>query len=75
MLVDIGSSMDIMLYNYFNKLGLENMDLALAPHAIKGFIRCALCPIGVVRLPIKLGGRGQIYKLILDCVVMDRLSI
>ena len=45
-LVDIRSSINIMFYDYFTKLDLEDMDLVPAPYPITGFIGYVIYPNG-----------------------------
>ena len=54
-LVDNGSSVGILYYQAFQKMGLKNSDLRPSPNPIYGFTGDSVTPIGVITLPMTMG--------------------
>ena len=54
-LVDNGSSVDILYYQVFKSMGLKDSDLRPSPSQIYGFIGDFVIPIGVITLLLTLG--------------------
>ena len=55
MLVDNGSSVDILYYQAFKKMGLKVSDLKPSPNPIYGFTGDPVIPLGVISLLMTLG--------------------
>ena len=55
LLVDNGSSIDILYYQAFERMGLKVSDLKPSPNPIYGFIRDSVIPLRVISLPMTLG--------------------
>ena len=55
MLVDNGSSVDILYYQAFERMGLKVSDLKPSSNPIYGFTRDSVIPLGVISLPMTLG--------------------
>ena len=51
-LVDNGSSVDILYYQAFQKMGLKVIDLKPSPNLVYGFTRDSVIPTGVISLPM-----------------------
>ena len=54
-LVDNESSIDILYYQAFQKMGLKNSDLRPSPNLIYDFTEDSVTPMGVVILPRTMG--------------------
>ena len=54
-LVDNGSSVDILYYQAFKKVGLKDSDLRLSPSPIYGFTGDSIIPIGVITPLLTVG--------------------
>ena len=54
-LVDNGSSVDILYYQAFQKMGLKNSNLRPSPNLIYGFTKDSVTPMGVITLPMMVG--------------------
>ena len=55
MLVDLGSSADVMYYNLFKKLGLNSEDLVPTDVPLVGFNAASVWPLGKIILPVTVG--------------------
>ena len=55
MLVDYGSSVDILYFQAFKRMRLKVRDLKPAPNLVYGFTRDSIILLGVISLPITLG--------------------
>ena len=54
-LVDLGSSADVMYYNLFKKLGLNSEDLVPTDVPLVGFNAASVWPLGKITLPVTVG--------------------
>ena len=54
-LVDNGSSMDILYFKAFERMGLKVNDFNLSPNPVYGFTGDSVVPLGVISLPMTLG--------------------
>ena len=54
-LVNNGSSVDILYFQAYEKMGLKVNDLKPSPNPIYGFIGDSIIPLGVIQLPMTLG--------------------
>ena len=55
MLVDNGSSVDILYYQAFQRMGLKVSNLKHSPNPIYSFTGDSVIPLGVISLPMTLG--------------------
>ena len=69
-LVDNGSSVDILYYQDFQKMGLKVSYLKPFPNLIYGFTRDSVTPMGVISLPMTVGDYPK-----QSCVIEDFLVI
>ena len=54
-MVDSGSSVDILYFQAFERMGLKVSDLKPSPNLVYGFTRDSVVPLGVISLPMTLG--------------------
>ena len=54
-LVDNGSSVDILYFQAYERMGLKVSDLKLSPSLVYGFTGDSVVPLGVISLPMTLG--------------------
>ena len=54
-LVDNGSSVDILYFQAFERMGLTVSDLKPSPNPVYGFMGDSVVPLGVISLPMMLG--------------------
>ena len=54
-LVDNGSSVDILYYQAFQRMGLRDNDLRPSPNPIYRFTGDSVVPVGVITLPLTIG--------------------
>ena len=74
MLVDKGSSVDILYYQAFERMGLKVSDLKPSPNPIYGFTRDSVIPLGVISLPMTLGEYPTQSCVMEDFLVIDQPS-
>ncbi|RWV91820.1 hypothetical protein GW17_00045853, partial [Ensete ventricosum] len=51
-MIDTGSSTDILYLDAFHKLRMTNRDLVAMTSTLTGFIDDAIIPVGIVTLPV-----------------------
>ena len=73
-LVDNGSSVDILYYQAFQRMGLKDSDLRPSPNPIYRFTRDSLVPVGVITLPLTLGEYPRESCMMADFLVIDQPS-
>ena len=54
-LVDNGSSVNILYFQAYERMGLKVSDLKPSPNPVYGFTRDSIIPLGVIQLPMTLG--------------------
>ena len=54
-LMDNGSSVDILYYQTFQKMSLKNGNLKPSPNLVYGFTRDSVTPMGVITLLMTMG--------------------
>ena len=69
-LVDNGSSVDILYFQAFERMGLKVSDLKPSPNPVYGFTRDSVVPLGVISLPMTMGEYPR-----QSCVMEDFLVI
>ena len=73
-LVDNKSSIDILYYQTFQKMGLKNNDLMPSPNPIYGFTGDFVTPMGVITLPMTVVEYPRESYVMADFLVIDQLS-
>ena len=73
-LVDNGSSMDILYYQAFQKMGLKVSDLKPSPNPVYEFIGDSVTPMGVISLPMTVGDYPKQSCVMADFLVIDQPS-
>ena len=73
-LVDNESSVDILYYQVFQKMGLKNNDLRLSPNPVYGFTGDSVKPIGVVTLTMIVGEYPRQSCVMADFLVINQPS-
>ena len=73
-LVDNGSSIDILYYQTFQKMGLKVNDLKPSPNPIYGFIGDSVTPMGVISLPMTVGDYLRQSYVMADFLVINQPS-
>ena len=72
MLVDNGSSVDILYYQAFQRMGLKVSDLKPSPNPIYGFMGDSIIPLGVISLPMTLSEYPRQSCVMADLLVIDQ---
>ena len=73
-LVDNGSSVDILYFQAFERMGLKVSDLKPLPNPVYGFTGDSTVPVGVISLPMTLGEYPRQSYVMADFLVIDQLS-
>ena len=74
MLVDIGSSVDILYFQAFKRMGLEVSNLKPTPNPVYDFTGDSVIPLGVISLPMTLGEYPRQSCVMADFLVIDQPS-
>ncbi|RWW12381.1 hypothetical protein BHE74_00003755 [Ensete ventricosum] len=69
-MVDTGSSADILYFDAFQKLGLTNKDLLPVASTLTGFTGDSISPIGTMTLPIIIGGDPRSKMLMVSFIMV-----
>ncbi|XP_040987650.1 uncharacterized protein LOC121235367 [Juglans microcarpa x Juglans regia] len=72
-LVDNGSSADILFWDAFSRLGINPDKLQPSPSLLKGFSGKAILPMGAITLPV-MAGQGTHTISMTDFLVVKALS-
>ena len=70
-MVDTGSSADILYFDAFQKLGLARENMKLMCSALTGFIGDSISPLGAITLPLTLGAPPRSKTVITTFLVID----
>ena len=73
-LVDNGSSVDILYFQMFERMGLKVNDLKPSPNPLYGFTGDSGVPLGVISLPMILGEYPRQSCVMADFLVIDQPS-
>jgi ribonuclease HI len=73
-LVDNGSSADILFLPAFKKMGIEHKRLIPAPTPLVGFTGEKVLPVGTISLPLTAGTAPKEKTVMTDFLVVDRPS-
>lgn len=71
LLIDNGSSVDILSAEVFNQLGLRRKDLQSLKIPLRGFGGAEVRSLGTVKLPVEIGAYPCQKTVLLDFVVVD----
>ena len=74
MLVDTGSSVDILFKSALDDMGIADLKLEQTNTSLKGFGGGRLTPMGVVELPVTVGSKPFEKTVMLDFVVVEERS-
>ncbi|XP_064995317.1 uncharacterized protein LOC135631507 [Musa acuminata AAA Group] len=70
-MVDTGSSADILYYDAFQKLGLSRDNMKPISSALTGFTGDSISPLGVVTLPLTVGNLPRSKTIMTSFLVID----
>ncbi|XP_064963280.1 uncharacterized protein LOC135611572 [Musa acuminata AAA Group] len=70
-MVDIGSSVDILYLDAFKKLSLTKEDLIPMASALTGFARDSISPLGTTILPVTIGEEPRAKTIMTTFMVVD----
>lgn len=73
-LVDTGSSVDILFKSALDDMGISDLKLERTNTSLKGFGGGRLTPMGIIELPITLGTKPFERTMMLDFVVVEERS-
>lgn len=73
-LVDVGSSVDVMFKSTLYEIGITDLRIEHTNTSLKGFSEGRLTPLGVVELSITIGSAPSEKTIILNFVVVDEKS-
>ncbi|RRT74585.1 hypothetical protein B296_00014715 [Ensete ventricosum] len=74
-MIDIGSSADILYLDAFHKLGMTNRDLAPMTSTLTEFTGDAITPVGITTLPMTFGDEPRTKTLMIEHLeVADALT-
>ncbi|RRT51732.1 hypothetical protein B296_00050931 [Ensete ventricosum] len=71
-MIDIGSSTDILYLDVFHKLGMTNRDLVPMNSSLTGFTDDTVTPVGVATLSVTFGDKPRTKTLIVHFMVVDK---
>ncbi|RZS11289.1 hypothetical protein BHM03_00042606 [Ensete ventricosum] len=70
-MIDIGSVVDILYFEAFQKLGLTDQDLTPLTSTLTGFTGDSISPLGTTTLPLTIGKEPCTKTLMVVFVVVD----
>ncbi|XP_064979721.1 uncharacterized protein LOC135622020 [Musa acuminata AAA Group] len=70
-MVDTGSSADILYFDAFRKLGLARENMKLMCSALTGFTGDSISPLGAITLPLTLGAPPRLKTVMTTFLVVD----
>ena len=73
-LVDTGSSVDILFKSALDDMGISDLKLEWTNTSLKGFGGGQLTPMGIIELPITVGTKPFERTMMLDFVVVEERS-
>ncbi|RRT45324.1 hypothetical protein B296_00035613 [Ensete ventricosum] len=69
-MVDMGSSTDILYFDAFQKLGLTDRDLVTLTSTLTGFTGDFVSPMGATTIPVTFGGEPRSKTLVVSFMVV-----
>ncbi|RRT46325.1 hypothetical protein B296_00025534 [Ensete ventricosum] len=69
-MIDTGSLIDILYFDFFQKLGLTDKDLITLTSTLTGFTRDFISPMGAATIPITFGGEPRSKTLMVSFMVV-----
>ncbi|KAL5764110.1 hypothetical protein ACOSP7_016458 [Xanthoceras sorbifolium] len=69
-LIDIGSSVDILYKNVLDRLGLSPVKLQPLQTSLYGFLESITIPLGMITSPITVGEKPEQVTKIVDLIVV-----
>ena len=73
-LVDNGSSVDILYYQAFKRMGLKDSNLRPSLSPVYGFTGDFVIPVGMITLPLTVGEYPREFCIMTDFLVIDQPS-
>ena len=73
MLVDNGSTDNILFWDAYQKIGLTQADLSLMTSPLYGFIGDHLIPRGTIKLAVTLGEHPRVSIVVIEFLAIDCL--
>ena len=73
-LVDNGSSVDILYFQAFERMGLKVSGLKPSPNPVYGFTGDSIVPLGVILFPMTLGEYPRQFCVMANFLVIDQPS-
>ncbi|RWW72476.1 hypothetical protein BHE74_00019720 [Ensete ventricosum] len=70
-MIDIGSSVDILYLDAFQKLRMTNRDLIPMTSILIGFTSDTITPVGIATLPVTFGNKPRTKTLMVHFMVVD----
>ncbi|RZR72585.1 hypothetical protein BHM03_00014759 [Ensete ventricosum] len=69
-MIDTGSSIDILYFDAFQKLGLTDKDLVTLTSSLIGFTGDFVSPLGATTIPVTFGGEPRSKTLMVSFMVV-----
>ncbi|RRT39826.1 hypothetical protein B296_00024524 [Ensete ventricosum] len=73
-MIDTGSSTNILYFDAFQRLGLTDRDLVALTSTLTGFTGDSVSPLGVTTIPVTFGGEPKSKTLMVSFIVVKLLS-
>ncbi|XP_031096983.1 uncharacterized protein LOC116001234 [Ipomoea triloba] len=70
-MVDMGSSVNVMYLDVFRKLQLDRSELTPVRTPLSGFTGAMIHPEGVIRVPVEVGTAPRVLRAVMEFVVVD----
>ncbi|RRT33290.1 hypothetical protein B296_00057243 [Ensete ventricosum] len=70
-MIDTGSSPDILYFDVFQRLGLTDLDLAPLTSILTGFTGDSVSPLGATMIPVTFGGEPRSKTLLVSFMVVQ----
>ncbi|RWV84609.1 hypothetical protein GW17_00053664, partial [Ensete ventricosum] len=73
-MIDTGSSADILYFDVFQRLGLTDLDLTPLTSTLTGFTGDSISPMGTTTIPVTFGGEPRSKTLLVSFMVVKLSS-
>ncbi|RZR99542.1 hypothetical protein BHM03_00029107 [Ensete ventricosum] len=70
-MIDTGSSVDILYLDAFQKLGMTNRDLILMTSTLTGFTEDMITPVGIATLPMTFSDKPRTKTFMVPFMVVE----